>query len=366
MAYTTIDDPSLYFQIALYTGNGNAGKEITLGSANFSGEYVGQAIQPDWLWGKCTNLSQNHNLFDTSRGLDKRLTSDQSDAENTDSTTITAVASNSFTLGNSTNLNNADDDFVAWLWKANGGTTTTNDASSTGVGTIDSVFQAETTAGFSIVTHTGSNSAGTIAHGLGVAPKWVLTKNRTDNGEDWANYHVGLPSAEYYIRLNTTGAQATGSSVWGDTAPSSTVITFGGANGKTNAGSSNYVHYCFAPIQGYSKFGKYTGNGNADGPFVYTGFKPSWLMTKRTDSSDHWRIVDNKREPFNDGSMQGLKANANDTHSDSGSRGLDFLSNGFKVRTTDPDSNASGGTYIYMSFAEHPFVSSEGVPVTAR
>ena len=357
MAYTTIDDPSAHFQVNAYSGASNP-QTITNGGNS--------DLQPDFLWSKRRDSAAPHYLFDSTRGVNSSLSSDDNDAEDTATGYLASFNSDGFTTGSDSALAYSGRTYVAWQWKANGGSTTTNDASSTGVGTIDSVYQANTTAGFSIVTHTGSNSAGTIAHGLGVAPKWVLTKNRTDNSEDWANYHVGLGSAEYYIRLNTTAARAAGSSVWGDTAPSSTVITFGGANGKTNAGSSNYVHYCFAPIQGYSKFGKYTGNGNADGPFVYTGFKPSWLMTKRTDSSDHWRIVDNKREPFNDGSMQGLKANANDTHSDSGSRGLDFLSNGFKVRTTDPDSNASGGTYIYMSFAEHPFVSSEGVPVTAR
>ena len=358
MAYTTIDDPSLYFQIALYTGNGNAGKEITLGSPNFSGEYVGQAIQPDWIWGKCTNLSQNHNIFDTSRGLDKRLTADQVDAENTDSNTITAVSSNSFTLGSSTNLNNADDDFVAWLWKANGGTTANNTSGDIGT----TVVQADTTAGFSIVLFTGNNTGGsTVGHGLGGVPEWIIAKSRPAN-KPWVVYHVGIGNTKS-IKLNATDAAGTDSSAWSNTTPNANNFTVG--NGDSNH-TGTMIAYCFRSIQGYSKFGKYTGNGNADGPFVYLGFKPSWLMTKRTDSSDHWRIVDNKREPFNDGSMQGLKANANDTHSDSGSRGLDFLSNGFKVRTTDPDSNANGGDYIYMAFAEHPFVSSEGVPVTAK
>ena len=361
MAYTTIDDPSLYFQIALYTGNGNAGKEITLGSANFSGEYVGQAIQPDWIWGKCTNLSQNHNLFDTSRGLDKRLTSDEVDAENTDSTTITAVASNSFTLGNSTNLNNADDDFVAWLWKANGGTTTSFSASGA---QLAGTRQSNTTAGFSIITYTGDgNNNATIPHGLNSAPKFVIIKDRGNSTNWYVGHDATFTTGEIF--LNLTNAVAAAFGPFNKTAPTASNIVLG-TDGNVNGSSDTMICYAFAEVQGYSKFGKYKGNGDADGPFVYTGFKPSWLMTKRTDSSDHWRIVDNKREPFNDGSMQGLKANGNDTHSDSGSRGLDFLSNGFKVRTTDVDSNASGGDYIYMSFAEHPFVSSEGVPVTAK
>ena len=358
MAYTTIDDPSAHFQIATYTGNGSDGNAITFdGNSN---------LQPDWLWGKERTTSGNQNAFDTSRGLNKRLTPDQADAENTDATTVTAMNTNGFTLGSSNNINENTVSTVAWCWKANGGSTTTNDASSTGVGTIDSVYQANTTAGFSIVTHTGSNSAGTIAHGLGVAPKWVLTKNRTDNGEDWANYHVGLPSAEYYIRLNTNAAQATGSSVWGDTAPSSTVITFGGANGKTNAGSSNYVHYCFAEIQGYSKFGSYTGNANADGPFVYTGFKPAWVLIKRSDGgSENWNLNDNKRSPINPTKIK-LSPNTNGAEAEDTGYSIDFVSNGFKIRNDGGDHNSSGATMIYMAFAEHPLVASNGDPGTAR
>ncbi len=359
MAYTTIDDPSAHFQIALYTGNG--GNQSITNDGNSD-------LQADWIWLKERSSTSYHHVFDSTRGVGdsgKALYPNTSDAEG-DDTAFRSFDSDGFTLASTGGFNENTVTNVAWQWKANGGSTTTNDASSTGVGTIDSVYQANTTAGFSIVTHTGSGSSGTIAHGLGVAPKWVLTKNRTDNSEDWANYHVGLSSAEYYIRLNTNAAQAAGSSVWGDTAPSSTVITLGGANGKNNASSKNYVSYCFAPIQGYSKFGSYTGNGNADGPFVYTGFKPAWLMTKRTDSTSDWNMYDNKRNTFNKVDKV-LQAEGNDAEYTSGSGViLDYLSNGFKVRGTGSGINADGGTYIYMAFAEHPFVSSKGVPVTAR
>ena len=181
MAYTTIDDPSAHFQTKIYTGTGSSNAITNDGNSD---------LQPDWIWGKARNQTYNHNVFDTSRGLSERATPDQTDAPNSDSTTITAVGSDGFTLGTSANLNGSSVTYAVWQWKANGGTTTTNDASATSVGTIDSVYQANTTAGFSIVTHTGSGSAGNIAHGLGAVPEWVLTKNR-NTAASWANYHVG-------------------------------------------------------------------------------------------------------------------------------------------------------------------------------
>ena len=355
MAYTTIDDPSAHFQIATYTGNGSDGNAITFdGNSN---------LQPDWLWGKERTTSGNQNAFDTSRGLNKRLTPDQADAENTDATTVTAMNTNGFTLGSSNNINENTVSTVAWCWKAKCGSTTTNDASSTGVGTIDSVYQANTTAGFSIVTHTGSGSAGNIAHGLGAVPEWILTKNRSQ-AASWANYHVGA-GAEYYLELDTSDAREAGSSVWGDTTPSSTTFRVGGANTKTNSSSDNFVSYCFTPIQGYSKFGSYTGNGNADGAFVYTGFKPAWLLGKRTDGTGNsWFMFDTKRDTEN---VMDAYLYANETSAETTGTGrVDFLSNGFKWRNTAAAWNGSGNTYVYMAFAEHPFVSSKGVPVTAR
>ena len=360
MAYTTIDDPSQYFQTALWTGNGSARAITNDGNSD---------LQPDWIWGKNRSDTNAHWLMDSTRGVDKRIISSESDAEDDPSTDIlTAFGSDGFSLGTNTEGNKSGDSYVAWQWKANGGTTSTNDASATGVGSIDSVIQANTTAGFSIVTHTGSGSSGTIAHGLGATPKWVLTKNRTDNGEDWAIYHVGLSSAEYYIRLNTSAAQAAGSSVWGDTAPSSTVITLGGANGKNNASSKNYVSYCFAPIQGYSKFGSWIGNANTDGPFIYTGFKPAWILYKGSSLAENWIMFDTKRDPHNltFHRLDAERNNAESTNTGSTNPIIDILSNGFKIRGSGNVNNGSGETYIYAAFAEHPFVSSEGVPVTAR
>jgi len=357
MAYTTIDDPSAYFQTKLWSGNGSAGTSIT-NDGNSD-------LQPDWFWGKVRNHTYNHIVLDSSRGVtNKRIIPNSTDAEDTYAGFMDSFDTDGFTLDNDVNTNESGKTYVAWQWKANGGTTTTNDASATSVGTIDSVYQANTTAGFSIVTHTGSGSAGNIAHGLGAVPEWILTKNRSQ-AASWANYHVGAGN-EYYLELDTSDARETASSVWGDTTPSSTTFRVGGANTKNNSSSDNFVSYCFTPIQGYSKFGSYTGNNNTDGPFVYLGFSPAWIITKRADASDNWRLVDSARNPFNDGSATASQTNNSNNETDSGTRDLDLLSNGFKVRTTDPDSNASSGTYIYMAFASHPFVSSKGVPVTAK
>jgi hypothetical protein len=351
MAYTTIDDGSPHFQNALYTGNGNAGKEITLDSANYSGEYVGQAITPDFIWGKCLNLTQNHNAFDSSRGITtKRIAIDEQDAENDDSTTITAVSSDSITLGNSNNLNNADDSFVMWLWAANGGSRTTFTESGNNPGG----YQANTTAGFSIVDYVGTGSAGTVSHGLGAAPEYMIVKNR-NAATDWAVYHRRASSAgnDSYLQLNNNSAVATAGTVWNDTSPSSSVFTVG-TNTKTNTDSQQYIAYVYAPIQGYSKFGSYTGNGNNDGPFIYLGFRPAWFLLKRIDANANWLMYDNKRDPDNR-VAQGLFPNLGGAETEQTGGFVDFVSNGVKCREDGSAMNASGGTFVYLAFAEQPF-----------
>lgn len=358
MAYTTIDDPTAHFQVKKYTGNGSTGQSITFdGNSN---------MQPDWLWNKVSSEADSHASWDSSRGNTKLLYPNLGLNEDTDGNgNIGSFDSNGFTVGGNQQYANHDGATqMTWAWKANGGSTTTNDASSTGVGTIDSVYQANTTAGFSIVLHTGTGSSGTIAHGLGVKPDWVLTKNRTDDSTDWANYHVGLTSAEYYAVLNTNAAQQAGSSVWGDTAPTSTVFTVGGANTKNNASSKLYISYCFAPIKGYSKFGKYKGNNNANGPFIQLGFRPAFFILKRYSSTGNWLIYDNKRDTLNE-VLTYLVANDTDASS-TASDGIDFLSNGVKIRRTGVSWNGDGDDYLYIAFAENPFVTSKGTPTTAR
>ena len=354
MAYTTINDPSAHFQTTLYTGNGSSGHAITnTGNSD---------LQPDWIWFKETSHGDNHLTSDSSRGVDEQLYPNANNSVDTDTNKLESFDSDGFTINDGGDVNQSSRTYVAWQWKANGGSTTTNDASATGVGSIDSVYQANTTAGFSIVLHTGTGSSGTIAHGLGAKPDWVLTKNRTDGSTDWANYHVGLTSAEYYIVLNSNAAQVSGSSVWGDTAPTSTVFTVGGANTKNNASGKNYVSYCFAPIQGYSKFGNYTGNAADDGIFIYTGFKPAYVMIKGTAGSNNreWFIFDNKRDVDN---PRDTYVKAESTDANASSDFADFLANGFKIRANNASYNAAEN-FIYMAFAESPWVTSKGVPTT--
>ena len=358
MAYTTIDDPSPYFQIALYTGNGNSGKNISLDSPNFPGEYVGQDLQPDWVWIKKRSggTVRSHGLYDSSRGATKLLHTDGTDAEQTQSQGLTAFGSNDFTLGTDDGVNGADHPYVAWLWKANGGTTSSNND-----GDITTTIQANTTAGFSIITYDGNNAGGsTVGHGLGAVPEWIITKSRIAT-KPWQCYHKSIGN-DHFIDLNSTNAKVSASASWGNTTPTSSIVTLG--NGDTNH-TGAMLMYCFTSIQGYSKFGSYAGNGNADGAFVYTGFKPAWVLIKNASANGfNWVLQDAARSPFNLADKK-LTPNTNlaeETNADK----IDILSNGFKSRVSDAGVNASGTTYIYMAFAESPFVSSEGVPTTAR
>jgi hypothetical protein len=358
MAYTTIDDPSAHFHTQLYTGNGASSHSIT-NNAN-AGDF-----KPDWLWVKNRSSSGGTGpniVFDTTRGNTKDLHTNNTEAEHTNSNVLLSFDTDGFSVGTSGVVNNNTDNFVAWQWKANGGTTSSNSD-----GSITSTVQANTTAGFSIVTYTGTQSNATVGHGLGAVPSWIITKCRSaTNG--WPIFHhknTSAPETEL-IRLNETAATADNNIIFNDTAPTSTVFTVG-ANDENNKSSATQIAYCFAEKQGYSKFGNYTGNGNADGVFVYTGFKPAWIMIKRTDSADDWKINDVARDINGTyGNDASLHANENIAETTSASFNVDFLSNGFKLRSADAGNNASGGTYIYMTFAEHPFVSSKGVPVTAR
>ena len=365
MAYTDIDDPAQYFNTLLYTG---ANKSIT-----------GVNFQPDWVWIKERD-SGYHAIFDSIRGVTKILSSNVNNAEDTQSDTLTAFGTDGFTLGADSNnyVGGSSTSTVSWNWKAGGS------ASSNSDGTLTSSVSASTTAGFSIVAYTGSGSTTSFGHGLGVAPKWVIIKNREDT-DGWTVFHTGISSGQGYIFLNTTDAATTGSSRryrYGDGSdgklPDSTKVYLGNAS-DVNTSGEDYIAYCFAEKKGYSKFGSYTGNGNADGVFVYTGFKPAWVMVKRTDSTTNanWAISDNQRLN-NSGNQDGGKGNyvphmlaanlSNDESYFGGGAGnkQDFLSNGFKFRDTGSYGNASGSTYIYMAFAESPFVNSNGVPTNAR
>jgi len=356
MAYTTIDDPSAYFQTKLYTGNGTTGQAITNdGNSN---------LQPDWIWFKRRDSTGHNRSFDSTRGVTKRFQQNESNAESTNTGKLTSFDSDGFTLGTDSadiDINQSSSTMVAWQWKANGGTTTTNDASATSVGSLDSVYQANTTAGFSIVTYTGAGGNQTIAHGLGAVPSVMMIKRRDDAG-DWTVYH-STQGDEKFLRLNSTNAVGDQATYFNDTTPTSTVFTVGSA-GDVNTSSGTHVAYCFTPIQGYSKFGSYKGNGNADGRFVYLGFKPALIIVKATDV-DEWRMYDHKRaNDFNVINVR-LKAHTNAAESQDDNE-CDFLSNGVKWRSSSGGVNSDGQEYTYMAWAEHPFVSSKGVPVAAR
>jgi len=361
MAYTTIDDGSAYHQTALYSGT-TADNTIT-NDGNSD-------LQPDLLWIKRRNDAGNTLVFDSSRGFNGdgdslylETTDDGAETHN-DNDHLKSFNSDGFTVqGGSSRSNRASgDSFMGWQWKANGGSTTTNDASATGVGSVDSVYQANTTSGFSIVTWTGTGSAGTIAHGLGATPEVVILKSR-DNAHDWFVGHNSMHSTPWvkYLRLHENGGIAD-DTIWNDTAPTSTVFSVGSYD-STNGNTVKFVAYCFKEIQGYSKFGSYTGNASTDGPFVYLGFKPAFFLLKGSDITQHWYIFDTTRDTYNpsNSTLQPSTDNAEQT-----GYAMDFLSNGFKIRHDDGAWNGSGSTYVYMAFAEHPFVSSEGVPTTAR
>jgi hypothetical protein len=350
MAYTDIDKPSDYFETKLYTGNGGT-QSIT--SLDFA---------PSLCWIKNRTQAYNNSLFDIIRGVGVRLQSDDTPGDNAMSDGLTAFNSDGFSVGANSQVNKASQNIVSWNWKA--GTSFTNDASSTGIGTIDSTGSASDTAGFSIVSFTGTESNGTIKHGLSQKPSMIIVKNR-NIGSQWWVYHSSLGATKQLV-LNKTDAEATVSVIWNDTAPTSSVFSVGTGN-EVNGSGNTHIAYCFAEKQGYSKFGSYTGNGNANGTFVYTGFKPAFVIAKDTSAANNWRLFDNKRPEFNlvDKLLFPSLSDA-ETVNVSGAGAIDILSNGFKIRSSANGLNASGSTYIYMCFAEQPFVTSSGVPATAR
>ena len=455
MAYTTIDDPTLFFDTTLWST-----VDTSIDTLNF---------QPDWVWLKSRSNADTQVLFDSVRGVNKRLSSSGTGAESTTSDELTAFNSDGFTLGTGDNVNRSSQTMVAWSWKAGGtapaitytvkvvsdsgnkyrfddfgtsavtlelqeggtytfdqsdssnsghplrfsttsngthgggseyttGVTTTGTPGSSGAktvitvaasaptlyyyctqhsgmggqantnstfgssnfsGSIQSTVSANTTAGFSIGKYTGTGSNATIGHGLGSTPSVIFVKKRNSSG-DWNSFHNSLGNTGA-MQLDHTGTFYTNSTIWNNTSPTSSVFSVGTWT-YTNNGSDTYVFYALAEKKGYSKFGSYTGNNNADGTFIYTGFKPAWVLMKASTASEHWNLHDNKRDPFNVCDA-GLKPNENNAEEDFDR--IDFVSNGFKHRSTSGGYNSSN-TFLYMAFAESPFVNSNGVPTNAR
>ena len=349
MAYTDIDDPTLYFSSTIWTGNGVDDRNIVID---------GTGMQPDFVWIKSRNDTDNHRLVDSVRGATKHLESDGTGAEQT-SSNVKAFTSTGVTLSTNGSVNANSELYASWSWKA--GTSFTNDASATGIGTIDSAGSVNNDSGFSIVSYTGTGSNGTVKHGLNSVPKMFIVKELS-NANSWEVYHVSQGAGKN-AQLNTTAAfESAGSSRWNSTAPTSSVFSIGTDSG-VNRSSSNFITYCFAEKQGYLKTGKWIGNGNNDGPFSFCGFKPAFIMIKRTDVAKNWYINDNLRDGYNNDNPY---LSPNLSAAETGGTEIDILSNGFKIRASGTGHNQSGGTYIYMAIAENPFVTSTGVPATAR
>ena len=369
MAYTDIDDPSAYFQATTYTGGG-ANTEVTNGGNS--------DLKPDFLWIKNRTAGYAHFVVDSSRNISYAQNSSNAPYLETDSTAVEnnnqnwmqSVNTDGFTTGIAEHTNcNSGSAYVAWQWKANGGTVTTVAESGSNPGFTR---QTNTTAGFSIIAYTGTGSDGTIAHGLPSTPEFIIFKRR-DNANFWCVWHQAIGD-DYKLALQSTAALDADGAFMASTLPTSTNITVGGASVNTNADNGTYICYAFSPVQGYSKFGSYVGNGNADGAFVYLGFAPAWLLIKRFDAgATNWNLYDNKRESSGGGFAAGQDAsrrlfpNSSAAESaDAAHSNLDFTSNGFKLRGTQGSQNGSGSSYIYMAFAENPFTTSTGIPTTAR
>jgi hypothetical protein len=337
-----IVNPAQFMAATTYAGTG--------ATQTIANTVNSRSFQPDLVWIKGRSAATDHALYDSVRGTTKDLVSNSTAAETTQATGLTTFGSNGFTVGNLGKLNTSAQTYVAWQWKA-GDSTVTNTA-----GTITSQVDANPAAGFSIVSYVGPGTACTVGHGLGVAPKMIIIKDLTDPNE-WMVYHSSL-GADKYLMLHSTNASATSTIPWNNTVPSSSVFSIGAWNWLNYVGGANrYIAYCFAEVEGFSKFGSYTGNGSADGPFIYCGFRPKWVMIKRTDAVNDWIIYDTVRQSFNTGATADASnyIRANLAIAEDIDPVIDCMSNGFKIDGFGAFHNASGGSYIFAAFAEAPF-----------
>ena len=350
MAYTTIDDPSAFFQTAIWSGTGSALSVTFGGNSN---------LQPDMVWVKNRTTASDHRLTDSVRGTGSHLVPNGKDTADSSSTALTAFNSDGFSVGSEQSYSKSGDAHVGWGWKA--GTAASGNTSGSGTAKTFS-SSSSSTAGFSIVKYIGNGTTNhAIPHGCGAAPTMVIVKTTTYSNQAWPVDNRQVGGVMY---LDETG----GAGGYGDNnpftsvAPTSSVFSVGSPE-NTNGNDETYIAYCFANIKGYSKFGSYIGNGNADGPFIYLGFKPAFLMVKLSSGTDDWQILDNKRSPHN---IVGGYLRPNSSGATTDNDVIDFTSNGFKLRTSAGSWNPDGGTFVFMAFAENPFVTSTGVPATAR
>ena len=330
MAYTAVDKHTAHFNIKLYSGTGS------------SNAITGVGFQPDWVWfdNRSTGLAKE--MYDSARGVEKKITSSDNTAESTE-VGLTAFGADGFTCGARNQTNKDGDGITAWSWKAGGAGSANSD------GATSSTVSVNTTAGFSIVKWTGTGSTTTIGHGLGVVPKMVIFKN-TSSAVDWRVYHTILGNT-HRLCLNDNSASSDDDSAFNDTSPTSSVFTVGGST-STNAGTM--IAYCFADVKGFSRIGSYTGNGAADGTFSYTGFKPTWVLLKIYSSTDSWFIFDTATSIAGGNNPNSYYQRPNETSAQgtSSSLSMDLYSNGFKCRNTDTALNSSGATYAYYAIGQ--------------
>ena len=341
MAYISFQ-PQDYFNTKLWTGNSTNSTAIT-----------GVGFQPDMVWIKNRSTTDNHAIFDAIRGATYRIYPNANDAQIQATNSLHSFDSDGFTLNDGGDANGNGENIVGWNWKANGAGSSNTD------GSVTSTVSVSTTSGFSICKFDATGSTMTFGHGLGVKPAVMFVK-RTDSNSNgnWIVYHKNV-GATKFLTLNDTSAETTASTRFGDTEPTSLVATVG----SELLSGGTYIAYCFAQKSGFSSMGSYVGNGSADGSFIFTGFKPAFIMIKITSGVDSWFMYDNKRSPFN---VRGKYLVADGSGTDSNADAYDFLSNGFKVKSTATSFNGNGSTYVYMAFAEAPLVSSNGVPAVAR
>ena len=347
MAYSPITKPSAHFNTVTYTGNGS------------TNAITGVGFQPDWVWIKNRDSTSSHNTFDAVRGVTKALFTNATDAEATEASRLSVFGTDGFTInGDTSNQTNANgSDFVAWNWKANNSA-----GSSNSDGTITSTVAANATAGFSIIKFTGTGSGGaTIGHGLGVKPQIFLLKSigTTEHWHWWQDTDDN-GTANQRLILNST---ATNYNNYFVTFGTSTITLPSQTDSGWSGNGTQYICYCFAEKQGYSNFGYYIGNGNTNGPFIYTGFRPAFVLQKRVSTTENWHIFDNTRDTINvaAGADDALRPNLSNAEISNWGVGFDFFANGFKATATDGAINQNSGVYIYMAFAENPLVANVGV-----
>ena len=351
MAFTTIDDPTIYFNTKLYAGNSTGSTQQAISGVGFS---------PDMVWIAPRTDSEKHSIADTVRGTTKTIHPNDNSAEETSAGHMVSFDSDGFTVGvDNYSWNKSGSNFVSWNWKAG---TTSGISGSPSI--TPASYSFNSSAGFSIIKWTGTGANATLPHGLGVAPALIIIKNL--DGGHWRVYHHKNTSAPEtdFLELSTENATSDNNTAFNDTAPTSTLFSVGSMD-ETNKNTEGMVAYCFAEKQGFSKFGQYEGSNSADGPCVNLGFRPSLVITKAIDTTSNWLAFDSKRSPFNDVDDY-MKLNATASE-DTGSSDvqMDFLSNGFKLRGNNSVVNGAE-TYVYLAFAESPFVNSKGVPNNAR